>query len=215
MHDRQAPQAALELPMDRRASCSALPSAAFVLLALAGTTVGVSCLSAAREDMGEDLASAPREDGAALSAAFSAASAGQRAAFVEQYFVDSLFIVCFALLVFSLLRLGPLPPRVQVALYGSSVWLHPAFDWAENWVALRSFLQFMREGRVELSAAASYAPLSYIKWAMLAVNVVALVASLVLYCRDRASQFSQSKGDAGRAEGNGGASDVATADLQP
>mmetsp|Transcript_1320 Transcript_1320/g.1981 ORF Transcript_1320/g.1981 Transcript_1320/m.1981 type:complete len:188 (+) Transcript_1320:56-619(+) len=149
---------------------------------LIGFSVLISYVSKATENLGPYLSEASKTDASALTDAFTSSTAEQFGGYLLQSWYDNMFIVLFALFVFSVIQIGGLPKRVKSCLYATSIWLHPAFDWMENTAAIASYVSFLESGAVNESTTRKYSIFSKLKWAMLGINVFSVLVTCVLPC---------------------------------
>ena len=124
---------------------------------------------------------------------FKEASIEETTNYILLYWHDNMFIVAFGLFMAGLVNAVPLPKYVKLALYCSSIPAHPISDWIENTAALMALFSFNLSNNetVDEKWINQYFLWSKIKWAMLAVNVIAILFGFSLYLRNRCCKKSE------------------------
>lgn len=122
-----------------------------------------------------------------FSSDFKSASTQEINNYILLYWYDNMFIVAFGLFMAGLIHVVPLPKTLKLVLYCTSIPAHPICDWIENTAAVMAYVSFSESNdqTVDEKWINQYFLWSKIKWAMLAINSIAIIAGFSIHLRNR------------------------------
>ena len=107
--------------------------------------------------------------------------------YILLYWYDNMFIVAFGLFMAGLMHVVPLPKYLKLVLFCTSIPAHPICDWVENTASIMAYVSFSEsdDQTADQKWIDQYFLWSKIKWAMLAVNAIAVIVGFSIHLRNR------------------------------
>jgi len=123
-----------------------------------------------------------------ITQAFASSTEDQQTAYVVALWFSNLFIVCFALWTFAIVRstnAEAVPQWFKVIAYVSCIPLVVVFQWATNTFALYMFAEYIAMETVSASTASRWYNFQITTWVMQGLCALAILVSLIgqmAYC---------------------------------